>query len=132
MTDTLETGDSLLLFSCFTTSLPTPSSIFPQEMKMYWLYCPAPRTCLRSHLPGAGSWCLGGFHGWGELSCQCPFVHCAESLFTEHSFLFSNSSTLYTDMLSGPDFSLVLSHPKVTSEWVAPIFRFRVQNISSS
>ena len=35
MTDTVETGDSLLLFSCFTTSLPTPSSIFPQEMKMY-------------------------------------------------------------------------------------------------
>ena len=34
MTDTVETGDSLLLFSCFTTSLPTPSSIFPQEMKM--------------------------------------------------------------------------------------------------
>ena len=34
MTDTVETGDSLLLFSCFTTSLPTPSFIFPQEMKM--------------------------------------------------------------------------------------------------
>ena len=63
MTDTVETGDSLLLFYCFTTSWPTPSSIFPQEMKMYWFCCPAPRTCLRSHLPGAGSWCLGGFHG---------------------------------------------------------------------
>ena len=29
-------------------------------------------------------------------------------------------------------FSRVLSGPKVTSEWVAPIFRFRVKNISSS
>ena len=46
MTDTVETGDSLLLFYCFTTSWPTPSSIFPQEMKMYWFCCPAPRTCL--------------------------------------------------------------------------------------
>ena len=132
MTDTVETGDSLLLFSCFTTSLPTPSSIFPQEMKMYWFYCPAPWACLRTHLPGAGSWCLGGLHGWGELSCQHPSAHCAESLFTEHSFLFSTSSTLYSGMLSGPDFSLVLSHSKVTSEWIAPIFRFRVKNISSS
>ena len=53
MTDTVETGGSLLLFSCFTTSLPTPS-IFSQEMKMYWFYCTGLRTCLRSHLPVAG------------------------------------------------------------------------------
>ena len=132
MTDPVETGDSLLLFSCFSTSLPTPLSIFPQEMKMYWFYCPAPRTCLRSHLPGAGSWCLGGLHGWAELSCQPPPAHCAEALFTEHSFLFSASPTLYNGMLSGPDVSLVLSCPKVTSEWVAPRFRFRVKNRSSS
>ena len=132
MTDPVETGDSFLLFSCFSTSLPTPSPIFPQEMKMYWFYCPAPRTCLRSHLPRAGSWCLGALHGWAELSCQPPPAHCAEALFTEHSFLFSTSSTLYNGMLSGPDFSLVLSCPKVTSEWVVPRFRFRMKNRSSS
>ena len=68
----------------------------------------------------------------GELSCQRPSAHCAEALFPEHSFLFSISSTLYNGILSEPDFSLVLSHSKVTSEWVAPIFRFRVKNISSS
>ena len=89
------------------------------------------KRVLRSHLPGAGSRCLGGLHGWGELSCQPPPARCA-AVFTEHSFLSSTSPTLYDGMLSGPDFSLVLSHPKVTSEWVAPRFRFRVKNRRSS
>ena len=95
MTDTVETGDSLLLFSCFTTSLPTPSSIFPQEMKMYWFYCPAPRTCLRSHLPGASSWCLGGFHGW-ESFLVSALLHTVQKLSSQSIHFFSPSLPHFT------------------------------------
>ena len=116
-----------LLYYFFTQS----SLYLPTRDEDVLILLPSTQDMPRSHLPGAGSWCLGGFHGWGELSCQHPSAHCAEALFTEHSFLFSTSSTLYSGMLSGPDFSLVLSHSKVTSKSVATIFRFRVKNISS-
>ena len=114
MTDTVETGDSLLLFSCFTTSLPTPSSIFPQEMKMYWFYCLAPRTCLRSHLPGASSWCLGGLQDWQSFLVSL-LLHTVQKLSSQSIHFFSLPLPRYNGMLSGPDFSLVLSRPKVTS-----------------
>ena len=112
-----------LLYYFFTQS----SLYLPTRDEDVLILLPSTQDMPRSHLPGAGSWCLGGFQGWGELSCQHPSAHCAAAVYPEHSFLFSTSSTL-----SGPDFSPVLSHPKITSEWVAQIFRFRVKNIGSS
>ena len=59
-------------------------------------------------------------------------LHTVQKLSSQSIHFFSLPLPYYNGMLSGPDFSLVLSRPKVTSEWVAPRFRFRVKNRSSS
>lgn len=93
--DPVETGDSLLLFLLFyffTHSF----TYLPTRDENVLILLPSAWDMPQVTLARAGSWCLGALHGWVvSFSCQPPPAHCAEALFTEHSFLFSTSSTLY-------------------------------------